>query len=307
MAPAAKQPKQKSRRFVIQDAKTSSVTAGIPNSVTPERPRKKKKKLMKVGQGEGSQPKLVFAYVIQTESAGPDGGITVVTIHQEKNKSAGYLVPINESVRQEKERKKDTVYKCGTGVNLIDEKKFDCRLHTNLFLRKSHENNEMVGLGYTSHLHRIGVIAVPNVERMGQLHKISDDDNMCIHMEKLFRDECESIILQDEERRKNDLKRFSRFVTWDPKLHSITTKPNPRPLDHIFTDQSVGEILLCYYVAKDCNHTDVYQKLKTLDVAGDFYSRNSKTGKYSKYAVQEFGYPSDDSNNDNDSDGSVNI
>jgi len=258
-------------------------------TVTPEK-KKKKLKLQRVQPGKGAKPKMIFDYVITTEKAGPDGNFIVVTMHQKKTNTSGYLHPINLSISNPDDMG-------GIGTKLVDPERFDCRLCNNLYLRQSHDTNTRIEVGYRPGIYRIGVISMPNKEAMISFSKESAPNSTFI--ERLFRDECESILLEAQKNNPQQ-KRESRFVHWNREEHSLTSDPN-RSLDQIFVDESVGHIMMAYYFAEDADRNGVYSFLKLNEATG-FFSRNKKTGKYSSYAIEEFGYPSGDVSDTEDSD-----
>ena len=59
--------------------------------------------------------------------------------------------------------------------------------------------------------------------------------------------------------------------------------------------------MMAYYFAEDADRNGVYSFLKLNEATG-FFSRNKKTGKYSSYVIEEFGYPSGDVSDTEDSD-----
>ena len=62
-----------------------------------------------------------------------------------------------------------------------------------------------------------------------------------LFFEKLMRDECEKILLNNNQGRKTK----KLYREWNPDLHSKTGNEF-RFLNNIFTDESVGEIMLSY-------------------------------------------------------------
>ena len=218
--------------------------------VTPEKKRRKDIKFQKVRRHQSAKQKLSFTYVLEVESAGPHHVFTILTSYQKQTKTAGFLAPVNYSVKDAIFKPKDDDKEENYGAVLIDEDKFDCRFHTNLFLRVSHESNQKRDLGYPSNMFRTGLISY-------------DDVSPVAHKEKNFRDICEKILLDYERAHQNKVKRTTVFEKWDASKHSITSVDGPPcPLHHIFIDESVGKILMAYLMYSGSRSNDSYEHIK---------------------------------------------
>ena len=96
-------------------------------------------------------------------------------------------------------------------------------------------------------------------------------------------------MIYNEERHQQNVLKGRDFKTvyteWEETKHSKTTTPY-RPLDHVFTDGSVGKIIMTYLCTDICNKASMYDLLKQ---PGSFFSP-AKDGSYSTIA-QSFGFP----------------
>ena len=211
---------------------------------------------------------------------------------QVNTNNAGWMSPLLKCLED----------KDGLGKNLADPDKFNCRIPVPIHKRESHDINKKVGLGYPTKgsLYRICLVACPDKNFVASLSKYKDGDEGLL-IEKLFRDECERIMLKTATA---NSKKRTTYAAWDPPKHSITSNPN-KGLDHYITDEAVGTVIESYCIAKDFPKVEVYEYFKEKNISC-FYSRSEKTGDYSTYCQERYGYPSnkreiDDLDSDSDS------
>ena len=110
----------------------------------------------------------------------------------------------------------------------------------------------------------------------------------------IFRDEIECVLLhakkvQIEGGKKREHNIVTRFEPWNHLKHSRTNREGITFFDHLFYDESVGDILRTYYLPDTLEDEGVYNFLKKPGW-NCFFSRFN--GKYSDYAINVFGFPS---------------
>ena len=80
------------------------------------------------------------------------------------------------------------------------------------------------------------------------------------------------------------------FNPWNKDTDSFTEQPN-RCLDHVLTDESVFEVLRCYFIPRKICNIGIYEYMRSNEIDG-FFSRH-QNGKYSTYAIQKCGFSND--------------
>ena len=130
-------------------------------------------------------------------------------------------------------------------------------------------------------------VACSNKEELSKVHGDLYSDK--IALEKMFRDECEKVLLAEQKKR--NLPREERYVQWEKK-HSLTKTP-PRAVDKILVDESVGHLLSAYFLENGCSSNAIFKTLEQCDNStGGFFSRKETTDSYSDIAIEDFGFPS---------------
>ena len=80
------------------------------------------------------------------------------------------------------------------------------------------------------------------------------------------------------------------FNPWNKDTDSFTEQRN-RCLDHVLTDESVLEVLRCYFIPRKIRDIGIYEYMHSNEI-DVFFSRH-QNGKYSTYAIQKCGFPND--------------
>ena len=264
-----------------------------------------KKKIKRLAQGAGAEPVDQNAYIINTESAGPNSDFIILTASKVSDKSGGYLKHILNSIQEPGPLL--------AAKELVNPDVFDCRLHLPLFLRQSRENNSRVvnDPKKMNSYYRIAIVAYPNKDNFS--NQLASDPYF---LERKFAQDCKTILDKAEANKqwipkaRNDDKKLpstkdnnkkilsnqqkkpplsNKFLPWK-NSHSRTIEGG-RPLDHILDDISVGHILGIYFVDKDTGRNDeIYNFLKEYGMEDSFFSRDGN-GKYSYHAITEYGFP----------------
>ena len=131
------------------------------------------------------------------------------------------------------------------GANLINVNTFDCRVSTHLFLRQSHDNNTKIWLT-GKNLYEFGIVALPLPNKMAMLESSGNNVTNCVHFEKLMRDQCEQILLNQPSHANNKITKYS---AWESLKHSHTQNPHWY-LNMIFIDEHVDFIIMMAYCLK---------------------------------------------------------
>ena len=258
-------------------------------TATPVTPEKKKlpkafKSLKKPQRSSKSQDsgKTIYYDDIMVETFGEFVVVTVV----KKSGKPGFMFPLVKAVYDSTTDRLQNKPNVGLGKNLVDGKKFDARMTKNLYMRQSRACNEKINLNIAGRvLYQLGVICCPD-----KGYSEFEDRQADIVYEKFVRDEAEKVLMAGTKTMSSKRDIITKFTAWDPSKHSNTRSPN-RCLDMIFIDETVGHILMEYFVPSDFDVTQTYDYLDASGQKYYFYSRLD--GRYSDYAINTFGYPDD--------------
>jgi hypothetical protein len=217
-----------------------------------------------------------------------------------KNGDGGFIYPVIKAIQdgnQEIRNGKDKVE--GIGAKLVNRNLWDCRMIDNVYFRVSREINLKVKqyTNSTRDFYRTGIVCSPNQANMITFDRDlasqeQEDVVNYLAFERKFRDEIELILHAADKLKHGEKARTLRtkYDSWNPDLHSATRTKGFIFLDHVFIDESVGNILKTYYVKSDVHDSDVYKWLKE-NGCNCFFSRYK--GFYSSYAQSVFGFPND--------------
>jgi len=280
--PTAQREKKSLRDFNTPGTKETSMKLGSHGEMIGTAPKKQKTatvtptKMRRVARDRGKDLGNNDDIIFHTECLGPNGDFLVLTALK-RDKSSVFLKPILDSIKEAKN---------GSENKLVNPDMFDCRLGDprHCYIRKSRMVNEKIRIQNKDFFH-IGLIAYPNKENFEK--ELMEDQ---FHLEKMFRNECEKILKEHDKKTKR--KTTQVFVPWK-HFHSQTdVNRGFRPLDHVLLDDTVARVIGIYFLDKDNNNTQgIYDMLKANHVEDFFFSRHPQTNKYSKLAVENFGYP----------------
>ena len=208
-----------------------------------------------------------------TKRVGGQGEFIVAWLTNEVSKTAGFMWPIHRRILRD-----------ATPPQEYTRSHWDIAYGGLLFQRKSHEGDSMVPNGYKTKLgkeyNQTLTISMPNSDRYS-----NKDGEIGISIEEQFRDYLVSICCADSN--KNPLKHYTK---WN-NSHSLTKSPFDS-LDECMTDQSVDQVLTNYYLPQGQERKKVHDFLLLSEIRG-IYTRKISDGRFSFYAVHEFGFPSD--------------
>lgn len=238
----------------------------VPKKLTPNKTKRiVKSEMVKPGQ---QHKETVF-----TKRVGGQGEFIVAWLTNEVSKTAGFMWPIHRRILKD-----------ATPPQEYTRSHWDITYGGLLFQRKSHEGNSMVPNGYKTKLGKeysqTLTISMPNSDKY-----CNKDGEIDISTEEQFRDYLVSICCADGN--KNPLK---HYTNWKPS-HSLTKNPFDS-LDQCMTDESVDQVLTNYYLPQGQERKQVHQFLLLSEING-IYTRKISDGRFSFYAVHEFGFPSD--------------
>ena len=204
--------------------------------------------------------------------------MTATKTFENNKKIAGYLKPVTDI--------------CMNGTDDVDgitsPEKGNVRCSNYLFLRMDHEHNEKVGNGRAPKLgityNWTGIMLYPNADHYGE----NNDDG-----EKILTIESEKKVTGDIKRLLCEKLRKKAANTYTPWKDSDSTTDfdNMASMDTSLTDESVGHVLQAYVLPDEMEYSDVYAYLKENDLEY-FFSRKSSNGRFNKFPIDNFGYPS---------------
>ena len=262
--------------------------------ISPPRHNRKKKQFKspkKDALKAGETEPIVKKDIIVTESIGYGTEFLVATIESAKG-VPGFLLPVKNVVMNGDDGTPG-VKQIITGGDYLD-----CRNKYNLYMRQSRERNEKIPIN-GKHFYKLGIVSNPNKESLWRNGctpaELDAEGENNLAYEKYFRNAIEDVLLEAEKEKIKATgvcpKIITRYERWNPSIHSRTpTTGITRFLDHLFIDESVGEIVKSYYQPGDIDDSQVYQFLKDGGF-NCFFSRYN--GFYSQYAQREYGFPGD--------------
>lgn len=228
---------------------------------------------------------IVRTDVIHTWAVGYNSEFLVATV-EKSNGVAGYMYPVRKLLEV---RTSDN----DVGKALITSDVFDCRNTNNLFMRKGRAVNQKIQITNGKPYCQIGIVSSPNKNMSTSMKGCDKAGTNTEYYEKYFRDEIESVLLHAEkvkmeEKKVREHNIVTRFEPWNHLKHSRTNREGITFFDHVFYDESVGDILRVYYLPTTLEDAGVYNFLKKPGW-NCFFSRYD--GRYSDYAINVFGFP----------------
>ena len=201
-----------------------------------------------------------------------DNNLAIICVNKH-NGDQGYTFPIHKAVTKKHIKIPDELKH--QGLDVCDSDRY-------LFFRKSHENDSRVKVDSNttnnSTYNRTAFCAMP----AEQYYESNGD--LC--EEKVVNQMVSSYCkLHGENKTPEQL-----FNTWNKDTDSSTEQPN-RCLDHVLTDESVKEVLKCYFIPSKILSHGIYEYMRSNEIDG-FFSRH-QNGKFSDYAIRECGFPND--------------
>jgi hypothetical protein len=196
--------------------------------------------------------------------------IEVVRLHSDKKCSSGYIKPVH-----------DQMWGDDIKPSLFSDDNLDISYGSYLFKRRSIDINEKLGNGFESNgkeYHRCVIPSLPNPAIYG-------DAKLGLDLKKV-RDDFAGFLAVKANKSENN-----SYTDWNEAKDDLTKKPF-RSLDHVLVDESVADILLNYYLPEGIDHSEVYAYMQ-LNGMDSFFTRNKKTGKYSKFAIERFSFPAE--------------
>jgi hypothetical protein len=242
-------------------------TAESKNGKTlPTRPKR-------IVKSELVKPGKIYKETVLTKRVGSDGQFILAFVVREDGQLGGYMHPIHKRLLCD-----------ATAPSEYGTEYWDIVYAGYLYQRVSHEGNESVLQGYkpknsSREYHRTLTVSLPSKRYW------NDKGEIDIRTEEKFRDYLVGILCADTN--KNPIK---SFTAWSPN-HSRTKMPY-ESLDRAMTDESVDAIVTNYYLPEAMERKKVYEFLIENKTTG-FYSRKISDGRFSRYAVEEFGFPGD--------------
>lgn len=187
---------------------------------------------------------------------------------------------------------------------ILDKTTWDCRIKDYTHLRVSREDNSLVPCaksGKSALYNRYGLVSMPQKQSIVEKSTFNNpyEDRNELYFEKKLRMIVDRLLVA--ENRDNVASGKTKILTvyapWNPAKHSKTSRDAEgtfafRPLDHIFVDSAVGNIMTNYFGTDDtmADPLSFYTMLEQMGNAESFFSRGAD-GMYSIHAQENFGYP----------------
>ena len=220
----------------------------------------------------------VHKQTLFVKQVGGDGELIISYLESGESGTGGYMNPIHKHLLSKATSMPPAPEKYGPSF-------FDICYGDYLYLRSDHESNNKVSMGYKSkngkEYDRTLSISMPNGEKYGDNE--GNVDRSCVQRTRNY---FISVLLEDDKDKKDGV----HFTSWK-ESDNLTQTPF-EPLDKVMTDESVDQVLTNYYLPVVHKRQEVYNFLLQSDITG-IYSRRVSDGRYSKYAVLEFGFPDD--------------
>ena len=214
------------------------------------------------------------------------GGFCFLELHKVSTKDAGFIHPLLQEAKKPDDKRLTDLKQDSLGL-----------FPSGLFIRDSHEGNSRVQSSPKNTFFQQGALFMPNINKHGNGKK-GEKLDLDEQVTQLVRNAAvRALCSGDNKFPKNEKKDFTR---WDPSTddktaEDATTGQPHESLDKVIVDEDVGIVMQAtlsnIFADIKGSNSQVFEKMEEEGIDG-FYSRH-QDGKYSDYAISNFGFPDD--------------